>query len=398
MDGSTNDLEERTNNPMSEQTTTSAKLKLPLKQLQHALGVITPAVERKTTIPVLSTVRIEQTPDALEFAATNLDLAIRVRVARPGAATVSPFLLPALKLEAYARLLDGEDVSLACGDTRATLRCGRSTTKLPMLSVANFPSLAFGDGAEGISIPQSVVARLLKHVTFAISDAESRYVMHGALLVVEKGVLKLVSTDGHRLALYTVPFEYEGEPVKVVLPAVLLTALGKVIGGGDAPVMFQVAEDAIHATVQDGTGSIALSCRRLNGQFPNFEAVVPTKVATALVVDAKLAVGTLKRCLTFADDRSGAVKLTIHPTGVALRAASADSGETDETIDVAPSPAIAEPFAIGFNGDYLLDAFTRLAGDAVIRFTELDAQHSIKIVAEPAKGELFEYVVMPMRV
>lgn len=380
-------------------TKTGGKLSLPLKQLQHALAVVAPAVERKTTIPVLSTVKVEQTADALEFAATNLDLAIRVQVARKSVTPVPPFLLSALKLEAYARLLDGEDVGLSLTENRATLRCGRSVTKLPLMAAANFPNLHFGEAeAPKCSVPQSTLSRLLKHVTFAVSDEESRYILHGALLSVKRSSLALISTDGHRLAIYTVPFEHEGDELDILLPAGLLNALAKIIHDGDAPVRFQVDADAVYASVEDSSGSISLSHRRINGQFPNYQAVMPKGCVATLSVAAPAAAGALQRCVTFSDARSGAVKLGVAPQEIKLRSASADAGETDEVIDVDRCPDKFAGFDIGFNGYYLIDALSRLSGEVNLRFSALNNHNAMMLTAEPKDGERFEYVVMSMRV
>jgi DNA polymerase-3 subunit beta len=375
----------------------ATKLVLPLAQLRKALATVAPAVQRKTTIPVLSSVRVEQTETALEFAATDLDLAIRVRVATPNATPQKGFLLPALKLEAFAKLLQGDEVSLQPDSTRVTLRCGRSNTKLPMLCLTNFPALKLNDAGTGIELGQGLAERIFNFTTFAISAEESRYTLNGALLEIGDGKLSMVATDGHRLARYTVPSDQAS--ASILFPAGMLRAMHKVMDSGSkALALLDTSEDSIFINIQDSTGGIALAHRRMTGSFPNYKAIMPATIAARVTVSAPEMTASLRRCLTFADERSSAVRLTVSVSGIALRAASVDTGETDESIDAAVMGTGFDEFMIGFNGDYLLDAFSRLDGDVQLRFSSTDGLNSAMVYAEPAVGEKFEYVVMPMRV
>lgn len=385
--------------PKTTKAETATKLTLPLKALQKAMATVAPAVERKTTIPILSTVRVEQHADELEFAGTNLDLSITVKVATPDAKPSKAFLLPAIKLNEYAKLLSGEEVSLTVKDERATLRCGRSTTKLLSTLVANFPMIAKAPNESSFALSQGVLDRLLRYVGFAISNEEARYTLAGALLEVASGKLSLIATDGHRLARYSIPSE--ADKLSALLPSLLITALSKTLDSeSKVPVWLELSKDGIFATVKDASGAIEISSRRMTGTFPNYQAVMPSKVTASLKINATEAAAAVKRCLSLADANSGAVKLTIDQTEIKLHSASTESGETDEFIDVGSASVEGDfaPFSVGFNGHYLLDAFSRLAGDVEIRFSELAGQSAMMLVASPQDGELFEYIIMPMRV
>lgn len=370
-------------------------LMLPLTRLQQALATVTLAVERKTTIPVLSSVRVESCDGYVDFAGTNLDLATRVRVTLPEAKEEKPFLLPGLKLETFARLLQGETVSITChDDRRATLKCGRSTTRLPLQSTASFPKITVADGMAGIDINQEVAARLLEYTAFAISKEESRYTLAGALFEITRGTMCLVATDGHRLARYTVPTD-ELDASSILLPLGMVRVIDKVLSHGKAPLKIASDEQNVYANLQGDGFAVALAHRSMTGKFPNYDAVMPRSFIATVTVDAETVLHALRRCQTFADANSGAVKFSVRPDTIALRSASADTGETDEVIDVTAGAAFEE-FHIGFNVDYLMDAFARLKGDVQIRFS---GEHgAAMITASPAEGETFDYVVMPMRV
>lgn len=370
-------------------------LMLPLAKLQNALSVVSLAIARKTSIPVLASVKVASCAGHIDFSGTDLDLSARYRALLPEAKDGTPFLLPGLKLESFAKLLDGNTVSVTChNDRRATLKCGRSTTRLPLQSTASFPNLEFPGSYAGISVEQKVLARVLDFTAFAISKEESR--LSGALLEIEDGKLSLVATDGHRLARYTVPTTY-ADQFSMLLPLGLVRSIDKAMSGSGKPVMLAGDDVSVYATL-DGDGfEVALAHRKMTGQFPNYKAVIPPSTPITLTVDAETIQHTLRRCSTFTDERSGAVVLTVNPDHIVLRGANADTGETDETLDVQASCEF-DRFSIGFNVDYLMDAFSRLKGDVQIRFVASEPGHAVTISAEPEEGETFTYVVMPMRV
>ena len=384
-----------------EETPTAAlsksTLMLPLPKLQQALATVTLAVQRKTTIPVLCSVEIAEHDGYVDFSGTNLDLAVRYRAILPEAKQRRPFLMPGLKLETFAKLLQGETVKITCHDDRkATLTCGRSTTRVPLQSSASFPKIAVSDGVTGIGLARDVMARMLDFTSFAISTEESRYMLACALLEVAGGKLSLVATDGHRLARYTVPTD-EADRFPMLLPHGMVRAVEKVLSGGTFPLMLNGDDQNVYASTLGDGFAVALGHRRITGQFPNYRAAMPTGTACTVTVDAETMFHALRRCATFSADNQGALKLTVTSDSIKLRGAAQYTGETDEYIDAAVVGEF-EMFTTGFKDVYLMDAFSRLKGDVEIRFAGANNTSAALIVAEPADGELFEYVVMPMRV
>jgi DNA polymerase-3 subunit beta len=377
----------------------AVKITLPLKALQKAMVKVVPVVERRTTIAILSSVRIEQHANTLEFAATCLDLSIAVKMVTAETKPARPFLLPAIKFNDYSKLLGGGDVSLTVKDERATLKCGRSTTKMLSTPVSDFPMIATAPKENSFTIAQNVLNRLLHFVGFAISTEESRYTLAGALLEVEDGKLGLIATDGHRLARYTVPTD--AKKVSVLLSSGFLAALGKTIDEGSGiPVVIESTDQNVFVNIIDTTGSIELGGRRMSGQFPNYKAVLPSTIAASFFINSTEAAEAVRRCLSFADAKSGGIKVTVCEKEIQLHAASGENGETDETIDVIRS-SVGESFnsfSIGFNGQYLLDAFSRVSGEVEVRFSSLNNSTAILLTSKPSDGELFEYVVMPTRI
>jgi DNA polymerase-3 subunit beta len=313
-----------------------------------------------------------------------------------GDEAVSPFLVSSERLTGYVKLLEGETVELKAAERWATLICGRSKTKLPLDHAANYPALDFEMKDAWLRCEQAVLGRMIRATGFAISDEESKYTLNGALLEVSENRLRMVSTDGHRMAMYTVTGEFD-DPKRALLPAALLKALYKTLCvEKDASVILGESENDIKARIP-GDKLVAITHRKMAGQFPNYEAVIPKGEAAVIAVSSAELLASVGRCVAMSDRKTCAIKMTFAPGGIHLKAVDPQAGETDETIGCTPAADFPE-FTSGFNGDYLAEALKHIKGDATLVFAKTDGQTAMMIKAEPVEGETFEYVVMPMRV
>lgn len=385
---------------------TKAGISMPIATLIKALAKVMPAVERKTTIPVLSSVLFRSAAEnesaGLQIVATDLDLGIQVTIPASTvpafAAELPSFILPGHKLSEYVKLLDGKaiDLSLTPDDRKVTLKSGRSTTKFAVLAASNFPNTQFPAISAGVTLSQSVLQRMLTYVTFALTEEESRYVLHGALLEVAADSIRLVATDGHRMAMYTVSKEVAAEATSMLLPTDLLKGLAKVMEPGDENVTFESRDSEIGVSVEQDY-PLSLTVRKLAGQFPNYRAVVPPKYEATLVVNAPAFHAALQRCATAVDSRSSCIKLTISPESIPIRGADAETAEAEDAVD-AKSDRTFEKFSVGFQAEYLIDVARRVDGDVQLLMPKLDGQSPIMFSAAPAEDEHFECIVMPMRI
>ncbi|HTV07780.1 MAG TPA: hypothetical protein VMD97_01890 [Candidatus Aquilonibacter sp.] len=369
---------------------------VPLRSLQKAVATVSPAVERKTTIPVLGTIRVQQKDaEFLEFTATDLTLYIRVRLAAAGQPG-EPLLLPALTLEKFSKLLAGDSVKLsAVDDRRASLTCGKARTRLPILDPKSFPSVGALAGEAALALKPEQFARMLDF-TFAVPEDDTKNGgVPGALLEVRDGKLSMVSVDGHRLTRYSVHTDGKLDDVLLSLP--MVNALRKLVGDGAAKIELRDGGENVYASFGDSTGSIEIGGRKLVKRFPNYRGVMPSQSAVIVRVNAAEMVGSLRRCVSFAEQRSFAVTLTIHPESIHFQSASEQAGEIDDDVSAASADSF-EPFKARFNANYLLDVLTRLDGDVALRFADTSSRQPLWISCSPVEGESFEYVVMPMKI
>src|ERR1022692_1736568 len=322
-------------------------------------------VERKTTIPILSNFLIEAEGDRLNITATDLDQAIRtsaaVKVKKPGACTI-----PARKLYDYVKLLPEGDISIKLLDNHwVQIRSGRSNTKMVGMARANYPQVPEFPTVAATSISTLALKTLIARTIFAISNEESRYTLNGALLVIKAESLAMVATDGHRLAYVEKPNEtlegISGEK-RILIPRKALQELQQLLSSAGDEDKVEFADD--EHTLFFRVGHRTLSTRKLSGQFPNYEAVMPRDNSKFAVVRPSELSAAIQRVAQFADERSGAIRMRLEGNELKISANSTESGESEDTID---TPYSSDPIVVGFNSVYILDFLKALSNEGEVR-------------------------------
>jgi DNA polymerase-3 subunit beta len=366
------------------------------QELLKELTATQSVVERKTTIPILSNFLLEADGERLTITATDLEQAIRtsaaVKVKKPGSCTI-----PARKLYDYVKLLPDGDISIKLLENHwVQIRSGRSNTKMVGMARANYPQVPEFPAVTSTSIPVAALKTLIARTVFAISNEESRYTLNGALLVLKAESLAMVATDGHRLSFVEKPGEelegISGEK-RVMIPRKALLELQQLLGTTEAAKV-EFADD--ENTLFFGVGHRTLSTRRLVGQFPNFEAVMPRDNTKFAVVRSSELAAAIQRVAQFADERSGAVRLRLEGNELKISSQSTESGESEDTID---TPYSGDPIIVGFNSTYILDFLKALGNEGEVRLEFKDSQSAGQMRPEDPDAEYrSRYVLMPMRI
>src|ERR1700730_9731078 len=360
-----------------------------LDELEMTQGV----VERKTTIPILSNLLVEAKASRLTLTATDLEVSIRTscdaKVKKEGAGTI-----PAKKLFELLRLLPEGEVKFKLLENHwVQVISDRRNYKLVGMSKDNFPALpAFPHAL--VKIPAKLLADVIAKTTFAISLEESRYTLNGALMVLKPGTLTMVATDGHRLAMVETDYKFEGfsAETRVLVPKKAMTEIQRLAAESGDEAQVEFAQDASHLFFQFGRR--LLTSRKLTGQFPNYEAVLPRDANKTGVVASNELQDALRRVSQLADQRSHAVKFMLAKEGLELSASSPEYGEAKEVIE---KEFKGETIAIGFNAQYLLD-FLNAVADGPISFELKEEQSAGQLRPLADEATRYRYVVMPMRI
>jgi len=362
--------------------------------LLEEISMMQGVVERKTTIPILSNALFEAKGGRLTITATDLDLSIRAsceaKVKKEGSGTI-----PAKKLMELVRLLpDDEEIRFRLLENHwMQIICDRKTYKLVGMSRENFPNQP-GFPESVVKIPAQLLFSLIAKTSFAISAEESRYTLNGALFLLKPEMLLMVATDGHRLALVEADHKISGlrTELKVLIPRKAMAEIQRLIGDADKDALVEFAEDDSHIFFQfDGRRLIS---RKLTGQFPNYEAVLPRGTDKSVILGRDEFQNALRRVSQLADQRSHAVKLMLTKEGVELSSSSPEYGEAKEAIE---KEFKGDPVSIGFNAQYILD-FLAAAAEGDISIELKDEQSAGQMRPLGDKSVRYRYVVMPMRI
>jgi DNA polymerase III subunit beta len=366
------------------------------QDLLRELTATQSVVERKTTIPILSNFLIEADEERLTITATDLDQSMRTscaaKIKKPGACTI-----PARKLYDYVKLLPEGEVSIKLMENHwVQIRSGRSNTKMVGMARANFPQVPEFPQSGVLRVPAASLKNLIAKTIFAISNEESRYTLNGALLILKPESIAMVATDGHRLA----HIEKTGESYstistekKTLVPRKALAELQSLLANTEAEEI-EFAED--DSTLFFRIGHRVLTSRKLTGQFPNYEAVLPRDNNKFAIVRSEELARSIQLTSQFADERSGAIKIRLEQNELKISASSTDSGESEDTIE---TPYSFDPIMVGFNSAYLLDFLKAIGNTGEVRLEFKDAQSAGQMRPEdPSEEYKYRYIIMPMRI
>jgi DNA polymerase-3 subunit beta len=274
----------------------------------------------------------------------------------------------------------------------ANLVSGRSRTRIAGMSRESFPELP--ETPEVLAeIPIGLLASMIGKTIFAISTEESRFTLNGALLVLKKGGLVLVATDGHRLAMTESSGTIEGitGSYRALLPRKAMAELQKLAGDADPAALVRFSGNENHLFFE--LGERLLLSRKLTGNFPDYERVLPKDHPQSVTLNREELRGAIERVAQFSDERSRGIRFQVTKGEVKIHSSVSDTGESEESI---PAPFEGEGVEIGFNAQYLLD-FLRAVGTDEVGFLFKDPHSAGELRPGGEKPENYRYVIMPMR-
>ena len=364
--------------------------------LVKALGHVHSVVERRNTIPILANVLIQADGASLTLTATDLDIEISesapADVAASGATTTE-----AVRLHDIVRKLpDGAQIRLELvqSEGRLKISAGRSEFSLAVLPDDDFPTLAVDDMPTRFSMPTADLARLFDKARFAMSQEETRYYLNGvylhALADSDDGPrFRAAATDGHRLARLDAPLPdgAAGMP-GVIVPRKAVNELTRLLDDAEDAVEIAVSESKIRF----GFGVGHLTSKLVDGQFPDYERVIPKANENTLRVENKDFAQAVDRVSTVSADRTRSIKLALEADRLRLTVNNPEAGSALEELSVDYG---GDPIEIGFNARYLLDVAQQINGDAAT-FKLADPSSPTVISDEDDPNAL--YVLMPLRV
>jgi DNA polymerase-3 subunit beta len=354
-----------------------------LKGLQMVQNIVEP----RQTLPILANVLLETEEGTVRLTATDLEVGARVsvpaRVVGKGAVTVS-----ARKLAEIVKELPAAAIALKVGDNAGvSLRCAGITYRLVGMPPDDFPPVVPASPGAWLALEAKVLRDMLVQTSFAISHDETRYALNGILFALQGKDLRLVATDGHRLALSVRSLGEVGRPLSGIVPRKAIAEIMRVLGAGEQ-VQLGITENQFVLQMPN----FLMTARLIEGQFPNYEAVIPKGHPGRLLISRSMVAAALRRVSVMAEERNKPVKLQLAPSVLRITASSQDMGDAEETLDI---DYAGEEVAIGFNAKYLLDAVGPIESEQIV--LEFKDPLSPGVVRSPG-DDGYCCVIMPMRI
>jgi len=360
--------------------------------LSQALQVVSRAISSRTTLPILNNILIETTSEGLALTATNLEIGIRkvvpAEVAMEGSTTA-----PARLLTDFVGTLPDQDLELSLDAATQSLglRCARFDTHIKCIEAEEFPPGPRPDEGDRLEVPLDELIKAVEQTQMAASTDEARPVLTGVLVHIEAGNLTLAATDGHRLAVRKLPAHGAGDlEASLIVPARALAELARVLKG--EPGRVEVITSKARNQIFFKAGNSELTSRLIDGKYPNYAQVIPSKSSTKVRVSTAELTQTVRAVSLFARDSANVIRVKAQAGAVILSATTNEVG--DSRAEMAADVDGSE-IQIAFNARYVLDALGVIGEDEVELL--FDGPLSPGLLRPPGK-EHYLYVIMPVRV
>lgn len=366
------------------------KFSINREVLLPILQSINGVVERRQSLPILSNTLVIADQEMLSFTATDMEIEILAQLPNPieeeGQATI-----PARKLLDICRALPpNADIRLEADDSKTLLKSSKSRFSLSNLPVSEFPNLSDPAIHLSLKLPARDLKGLIDATQFAMAHQDVRYYLNGLLLEFHPDSLTAVATDGHRLAMdhLDVPV-HVAEAQQYILPRKGVLEIGKLLDDSEEAIELSVSSN--HMIV--GTGNIRMTCKLVDGRFPDYQRVIPQTSDKQIIADRESLRQVFTRTSILSNEKFRGIRMALESGLIKATAHNPEQEEAEEEVMVEYA---GEPVEIGFNVNYLLDALAAISTEKVsIELSGPDSSALISPIGD--QDNHARYVVMPMR-
>ena len=369
------------------------KITIPASStLMSGIQTVLNVVPSKSTLPILSNLLLETEDGRLTIGATDLDISIVTKIpaeiSEGGAITV-----PGRKFAEMVRELPDAPVDIEVDGVKVIVRCDRGVFRLVGISKEEFPAMPDFTPIQTITLPASSLQRLISKTVYAVSKDEIHPSLWGAFLRIGKGAVRMVATDGHRLAKTTLPCDVSDSATEgIIVPPKALNNLSRLIGGSDAPSRVTIGQNHVHFELENAE----LYARLIEATYPDYERVIPTGNDKVVKVNREELESAVRRVSVLSNPTTRQIRYSFRPGFVELSSSSHDIG--GEAREEVPAEYEGEAMDTTYDFRYLLDVVERIESDDVV--FKLDSPVSAGIITpseEEAEGEEYECLIMPFR-
>ncbi len=365
------------------------KINCSTEELSRGVQTIQSALSGRTTLPILLNFLLETENSQLKLVSTDLQMGVKhyvkAEVENEGSITI-----PAKKFADILHTLpEAQEIFLSMDENnRVLIKCGRSRFTINGTPKSEYPVLPEFNKSKAFEVPAGELIEMIKKTSFAASSDETRYVLNGVFWTASNGALEMVATDGRRLAAARRDFLPKDKSFRAIIPTKILHEFCKTFNDDNKePILIGITENQVAFQF---AGTTMLS-RLVEGSFPNYEQVIPSKKDIQISLSTKDLMTITKQASLCIADRGGSVKFTLKKGALSVSA----SGPALEFDDELPVDYKGDDFAIAFNPQYVLEGLKAMGSEKVTLGLTTPVN---PVLIEPEGGSDYKYVVMPMRV
>ena len=360
-------------------------------ELLKGIQIVQSAVSTKSTLPVLSNILLETKTNQLKLASTDLEVGVRclikAEIVKDGSLTV-----PAKTFNDFIRTLqDSQEIKIDTdGTTRMEIRCGKARCVLLGLPKEDFPVLPEFPEENTLTLEAKILREMIQKTAYSVSTDETRYILNGIYFILDKGIAKMVATDGRRLAYIARPVEEKKLSVSAIIPSKAIREVERLLaadGAGPEAVKVSITDNQVAFKMAD---TVIIS-RLIEGHFPNYDQVIPKSSDVHVQVATKDILTMTQRAALGSGDRGGAVKFSLEKGR--LKATGSAQGRV-EVEDEIPIDYAGQTLEIAFNPYFVLDVLKNTdVSQVMLEFTSSLNPGVIR----PVGDDQMLSVIMPMR-
>lgn len=364
------------------------KFSISQSELLNALTVVQKGLAQRASLPILAGIYMETQGDAVLFQATNLEMSVRYQTAalveEEGKA-----VLPGKVFIDVVKSLPDAAVFIETNEDTAMLTCESSSFSIRVLDPLDFPAFPQVDANQQITVPFDDFSSMARKVSRIAAKDESRPMLTGVLLEVEAGMFKMVATDSYRLGVCEHPLEGAAvDDFKAVLFSSFVLDLAGLPKTGE-DISIGLAENQVIVTY----GPTIFVNRRIEGNYPNYQQLIPDSYNTRAVMDRAALLAAVKRASVL-DSGASQIRFSLNaPSQTVQLTTTQDVGSTQEIVKASIE---GEDVEIAFNSHYVIDGISAITSDEIA--LELQGPMKQGIMRGTDEEERFLYLVMPVRI
>ena len=372
------------------------KIRGSKSQILYGVQVVENTVSIKPSLPILSNILMEADEKSigaskLRMTTTNLEITTRcmipINIEEPGGITI-----PVRLFSSIIRELPEKELTIQTKENNIVIECEKSVFKVFGLPPNEFPSPPKPDEIISTSINSNILKDIIRKTRFAVSTDETRHALTGVNLTLKDNRVKMVATDGHRLAFIgeQVPTPPK-EELSVIVPTKVLNEIIRIFPEEGEKVKVSIGKNYILFSLEN----ILIMSRLVEGTFPNYEQVIPKEPRISVQANTKALLESTRRISLLTDEKSNLIKVKVEKGKLLITGSTPSAGEGKEEIDCTLT---GEEIEVGFNVKYLLDILRAMdTEEVVIRLTNPASPVLLQPFSKDPKEDNYLCVVMPLR-